>query len=185
MNKLHPGALWLYRWYGLRTFLPILIFLIIFFIASIPSLVFGKIILAVFGLFGFIALLVLLGIIEVYARMSYNCFLYEVTHEGVKIEQGIIWKKFTSIPYERVQNVDIQRGIIARIFGFSTVQIETAGSSGLGHRGGFYVKFGNRGNRQYKSEGYLPAINVLHAEEIRAFVMKQIKHRHVKHSGGL
>ena len=108
--------------------------------------------------------------------MSYTRWFYEFTHDGIKIEHGIIWKKYTSIPYERVQNVDINRGIIARIFGFSTVEIETAGQSGMGGAYGF--RFGRRGRGQYKSEGHLPAIDMNDAEKIREFVMKKIKQVH-------
>ncbi len=183
MNTLHPGARWLYRWYGFGMFFPILFFIFFLIIGSISSTGAGELITLAFGLFGIIVFIILLGIIEIYARMSYNRFFYEITKEGVKIEQGIIWKKYTSIPYERVQNVDIQRGIIARLFGFSTVQIETAGRSGYGSQGGFYLRLGHRGNRQYKSEGYLPAIDTAQAEEMRTFIMKQIKHRHAPRQG--
>jgi len=184
MNTLNPGARWLYRWYGLCMFLPILIFIFIFSLAGIPASAQGGLIFLLVGaVSGFIALIFILIIIEIYARMSYNRFLYEITNEGIKIEQGIIWKKYTSIPYERVQNVGIERGIIARLFGFSTIQIETAGQSGYGSQGGLYLRFGHRRNRQYKSEGYLPAINTAQAEEMRAFIMKQIKHRHAPRQG--
>ncbi|MBS3099553.1 PH domain-containing protein [Candidatus Pacearchaeota archaeon] len=127
----------------------------------------------------YILFIIIVG--EIYARMSYSRYLYEITHDAVKLEHGIIWKKYTSIPYERVQNVDIKRGIIARMFGFSTVEIETAGQSGMGAHYGF--RFGRRGNRQYKSEGHLPAIDVDGAEKIREFVMKKIKHVHKDSSG--
>jgi len=116
-----------------------------------------------------IVLVIIIG--EIYARMSYNRWLYEFTHEGLKIEHGIIWKKYTSIPYERVQNVDIRRGILARMLGFSTVEIETAGQSGVSS-----YRYGR--SRQYKSEGHLPAIDIIGAEKIREFVMKKIKQVH-------
>ena len=98
---------------------------------------------------------------EIYARMSYNRYLYEITHDAVKVEMGIIWKKYTSIPYERVQNVDITRGIIARMIGFSTVNIQTAGY----------------GVQNVRSEGYIPAVSVENAEKIRNFLMKKISKR--------
>ncbi len=181
MNNLHPGVRWLYRLkaYGslviVSLFVTVYLFQIFKFISG-GSLGIGLAI-AILFYFSFI-----IALSEIYARMSYNRFLYEITNEGIKIEQGIIWKKYTSIPYERVQNVDIQRGIIARMLGFSTVQIETAGQSGMNSHYGF--KFGNR-NREYKSEGYLPAIDSVGAEEMRAFIMKQIKHRHATRSGGV
>ena len=174
MNNLHSGGRWLFR---VRAYYPLFIigiiitvwsFQILKFIAG-ESLVLGLIIALVFYI------LFVIVVAEIYARMSYNKYLYEITHDGIKKESGIIWKKYTSIPYERVQNVDIQRGIIARIFGFSALQIETAGQSGMGQYG---FKFGRRGNRRYESEGYLPAIDTTEAEKIREFIMKKIKQTH-------
>ena len=105
--------------------------------------------------------------------MTYNHYLYDIAHEGIKIEHGIIVKKYTSIPYERVQNVDIHRGIIARMFNFSTVEIETAGQSGFaGYR------YRRRGYRRYRSEGHLPAIDIKSAEKIRELIMNKIKYVH-------
>jgi len=113
-------------------------------------------------------------IVMLCVQMSYNRWFYEFTDGGLRLERGIIWKKYTSIPYERVQNVDIKRGIIARMFGFSTVEIETAGQSGWG---GGYSRYG-RGNRRYQSEGHLPAIDINGAEKIREFVMKKVRQTH-------
>ena len=175
MNNLHPGARWLYRLRSYWSLIIIGIFVTVWSFQILKFIAGGSIGVAFVLAVVFYALFVII-IAEIYARMSYNRFLYEVTNEGIKIEQGIIWKKYTSIPYERVQNVDIQRGIIARMFGFSTVQIETAGQSGIGNQYGF--RFGRRGYRQYKSEGYLPAIDIAGAEQIRTFVVKKIKQTH-------
>jgi len=174
MKNLHPGARWQYR---LRAYWPLLLLGI--FVTSwtlqILKFIAGWSFEAVLVLAVIFYILFVTIIAEIYARMSYNRFLYEVTDEGIKIEQGVISKKYTSIPYERVQNVDIHRGIIARIFGFSTLQIETAGQSG--------IRFGRRGNRQYKSEGYIPAVGIDEAEPIRTFVMKKIKQTNRELSG--
>ncbi|MEK6890549.1 MAG: PH domain-containing protein [Nanoarchaeota archaeon] len=179
MNNLHPGGRWIYR---VRAYYSLFIICIIIAVWSFQIFrLFGgdSISMAVVTAIIFYILFVVV-VAEIYARMSYNRFLYEINNDEIKIEQGIIWKKYSSIPYERVQNVDIQRGIIARMFGFSTVQIETAGQSGFGGQHG--IRFGRGGNRQYKSEGYLPAIDVNGTEKIRAFVMKKIKQTH-KDSG--
>lgn len=173
MNQLHPGARWLFRLRAYSRFgglFFIFIYIMIVFAGS-GSYFADSIILAFFSAL-LLAILFVLIIGEIYARMSYNRYLYEITPEYVKLEHGIIWKKYTSIPYERIQNVDIRRGIIARMFGFSTVEIETAGQSGMG------AYYGRRGHRQYQSEGHLPAIEIEGAEKIREFVMKKIKHLH-------
>ena len=189
MNQLHPGARWIFRLNSYSRF-GFIFFILMYFliISSLDSsrysvfrLIFGDsfVLNTIIGLLISFVFVLIIG--EIYARISYNRWFYEITHDGVKIEQGIIWKKYTSIPYERVQNVDIRRGILARMFGFSTVEIETAGQSGMGAHYGF--RFGRRGNRQYKSEGHLPAIDVNEAEKIREFVMKKIKHVHKNRQG--
>lgn len=180
MNQLHPGARWIFR---LQAYYPLIFIVIsitiwsfqIFTLHAGGSIGIGFVIAVLFYI------LFVIIVAEIYARMSYTRWLYEITHDGVKIEHGIIWKKYTSIPYERVQNVDIKRGIIARLFGFSTVEIETAGQSGMGAYG---FRFGRRGYRRYKSEGHLPAIDINGAEKIREFLMKKIKQVH-KSSQGL
>src|SRR3989344_8308114 len=178
-SKLHPGARWIFRF---RAYW-VLLFLSIFFTFGIIRAVFGILQTKdIAGLFLTGFLIYILSIFffgEIYARMSYNRWLYEFTHEGLKIEHGIIWKKYTSIPYERVQNVDIRRGILARLFNFSTLEIETAGQSGMAG----YYRFRRRGYKRYKSEGHLPAVDISEAEKIREFVMKMVRHTHKDNSG--
>ncbi len=107
---------------------------------------------------------VLIILIEIWIRLSYNRWFYEFTNDNLKIERGVILKRYSNVPYERVQNIDIRRGIIARMFGFSSVIIQTAGYSYGGARG-------------FGSEGYIPAVSKEEAEKIRDFVMKKISKR--------
>ena len=104
---------------------------------------------------------------EIYAQLAYNNFSYELMPEGLRINRGIIMKKYSSIPFERIQNIDLKRGIVARIIGFTTVEIHTAGYSGVVY---------SRGRSQVpRAEGYLPALSVIKAEELRTYLMKKIK----------
>lgn len=184
MNQLHPGARWLFRLNAYSRFGFIFFLLIYLFIVSslnssrysFLKMFFGNSIASAFLLALLFSIILILIIGEIYSRMSYNRWFYEITHEGIKLEHGIIWKKYTSIPYERIQNVDIRRGIIARMAGFSSVEIETAGQSG-------WSGYHGRSRRRYHSEGYLPAIDVSGAEKIREFVMKKIKHAHKTEQG--
>jgi membrane protein YdbS with pleckstrin-like domain len=156
MERLHPGARWQFRFSGFFVVFIIVLILasnLIRFLSSFDSLIKG-----VFIFLGVFLVLYIL-IIEIYARMSYSRFLYEFGPSTLKIERGIIWKKFSNIPYGRVQNVDIQRGLIARMFGFSTVNIHTAGYSSGSSAG---------------SEGRLPAVAPKKSEEIRDFLMNKI-----------
>lgn len=167
MNKLHPGTRWIFRFRIYLALLPLLIFLII--ISTFASY-FTKTLI-------FLYFWILFAIIfaEIFARMSYNRYFYEVNNKGIKIEKGIIWKKYTSIPFERVQNVDTKRGIFARIFGFSTIDIETAGQSNPhGPYMGMRIRIGNRNYQRYESEGHIPGIPIDEAEKIRDFILKKI-----------
>jgi len=139
-----------------------MIFLSFFFTFWIFSFLFdslGDLNFIPFWITVYIGLIIVVG--EMYARMAYNRWFYEFTPDQLRFERGIIWKKYTNIPYERIQNVDITRGIIARILGFSTVNIQTAGFSYTPNRNAF-------------AEGYIPAVSVEEAEKIREFVIKKV-----------
>ncbi|MBU0957208.1 MAG: PH domain-containing protein [Nanoarchaeota archaeon] len=168
-HKLHPGAKWLFRIKGyfgaffLMIFFSWFMFPLIAIISKVGGGGSSQIVTAVLlGMLFYIILIILIA--EIYARMSYNRWFYEFTSDSLRLERGIIWKRYSNVPYERVQNVDIYRGILARMIGFSSVMIQTAGYSYHPRGGGM-------------SEGYLPAINPKHAEEIREFLMKKISHR--------
>ncbi len=165
-RQLHPGAKWQFRINGyfgafiLAIFLSWMVVPMSSVILRLSGTSIGVIFTAVLiGGIGFVAFVIIVS--EVYARMAYNRWFYEFTDEQLRIERGIIWKRYSNIPYERVQNVDITRGIIARMLGFSTVMIQTAGFS-YTPKGGVH------------SEGYIPAVPIAEAEHIREFVMKKI-----------
>ncbi len=109
----------------------------------------------------YILAVIILG--EIYARMAYNRWFYEFTPNQLRLERGIIWKRYSNVAYERIQNVDITRGVIARIIGFSTVNIQTAGYSAPSGK-----------SFTAHAEGYIPAVSIKEAEQIREFVIKKI-----------
>ncbi|MEX2017294.1 MAG: PH domain-containing protein [Candidatus Pacearchaeota archaeon] len=173
MEKLHPGAKWIFRIGAYFTLIFLGIFLGIWVFPVF--LVLSELMLEAnegsnnfysFLTYIFVYLIFLFVIGEIYARMAYNRWFYEFTKTGLKLERGIIWKKYSNIPYERIQNIDITRGILARILGFSTLNIQTAGYSGPSSRG----SFGGHG----MSEGHIPAVSKEAAEKIREFVMHRI-----------
>ncbi len=167
MEKLHPGAKWSFRISG---YVGAIIFLIFFgsflgpILAAILAAIFGADSLGAIIVIGLILFVLFAAAViilaEVYARMAYNRWFYEFTQTNLKIEQGVIFKRYSNVPYQRVQNVDIHRGILARMLGFSSVMIQTAGFSGAG-----------------RAEGYIPAVSPEGAEKIRDFLMKKITKR--------
>jgi putative membrane protein len=171
MKKLHSGVKWSFRITGYFVMLflsfilgwligPASIFLTQIFLGISLKTIIVQVVIAVVAYIIFSII-----VIEIYARMAYNRWFYEFTDSQLRLERGIIWKRYSNIPYERVQNVDITRGIIARLCGFSTVNIQTAGFS-------YNSKGGGIG-----SEGYIPAVSVAEAEHIREFLMKKISKR--------
>ncbi len=160
MKQLHSGAIWAFRLRAYSVMIFISFFITIWAFGIFASFYDGMITSFV-GSYIIVYLAIILIVGEIYARMAYNRWFYEFTPNQLRFERGIIWKKYTNIPYERIQNVDITRGIIARILGFSTVNIQTAGFSSAPSRNAF-------------SEGYIPAVSIQEAEKIREFVIKKV-----------
>jgi len=156
MKQLDPKAVWL------------------FFLGSIWRLLFYIIILSIFWTsvfignrnnittdpsFGFLnwswlVFLAFLVFCWIVAKLTYKFYKYELREDSFRKEHGIIWKKYVSIPYDRIQNVDIYRGVFARLLGLSDIQIQTAGGITAGSYGAF-------------SEGRLLGLSREVAEQLR------------------
>ena len=116
------------------------------------------------GAFVFYALfLIVVG--AVWSKLSYHYYRYELTEDGFRKESGVISKKYVTIPYERIQNVDIYRGLIARILGLSDLNIQTAGASAVVTRKGGAMSAG--------AEGRLPGVSKEDAELLRDELVKR------------
>src|SRR3989344_5798810 len=161
MKQLDPKAVWFFFIsFVLRSFIPI-IFLSIWgsaFLDSFDDLNNGS----EFS-FGFLSWLwviipAFLVLCFVWAKLTYRFYRYELTDAGFRKELGVIYKKYVTIPYDRIQNVDIYRGILARILGLSDLNIQTAGMSAT--ISGYGVSGGG-------SEGRLPALSRETAEQLR------------------
>lgn len=166
MQQLHPRAVWLFFFGSIGKFIPVGffgIFALIIFISTIVSFSLEGTLLQSFSpvLFMIGFLLLILSFSYLIAKLSYRYWRYEIGEYAVKIEKGIIWKKYISIPYDRIQNVDIYRGILDRLLGLSDLQIQTAGYSG-----GRY----GRG-----SEGRLPGLDPKIAEALREDLVKRLQ----------
>ena len=161
MERLHKGVKWKFRFESYLSMVFLYVFFIFSFLSNQFIRGFSGIALISVGFFA-----VYIVITEIVVHLIYINWGYEFTQDSLKIEKGVIVKKYKSIPYERVQNVDLTRGIIARIVGFSTVDIQTAGYSAYNvHRG------------RPVSEGHLPAVSMEGAERIREFLMAKISGR--------
>lgn len=80
-------------------------------------------------------------------------FQYRVGQDEIRIDSGVISRRHRSIPFDRIQDVDITQGPLARLLGLAEVKFETGAGDG-----------------RRPEEGALHAIALARAEEIRALV---------------
>jgi putative membrane protein len=80
-------------------------------------------------------------------------FEFRVGISEIRIASGILSRTHRSIPFDRIQDVDITQGPIARALGLAKVKFETGGGAGGG-----------------EDEGVLQAIPLQRAEELRTLV---------------
>ena len=107
-----------------------------------------------------LGLVVLISVLLwLWALGTHHFFRYELRNEGLRKESGIIWKTYSTIPYSRIQNIDIKRGLFDRIFGLSRLLVQTAGS----------------GNPHYGyAEGIFPGLTAETAEKLRDDIIKRV-----------
>ncbi|MBU3934816.1 PH domain-containing protein [Patescibacteria group bacterium] len=179
MQKLHPKAVWLFFFKFLLRGLIILIFAgvwlvslsstIISALMGVKNQTIGEAVGLYLGVYlaaSIIILILYVVLCWVWAKLSYRYYGYSLEDNAFKKESGVIWKKYISIPYERIQNVDIYRGVFARILSLSDLQIQTAGYS---------ASYGRRGISGAGAEGYLPGLDRESAEKLREELIQRAK----------
>lgn len=82
--------------------------------------------------------------------LAWRRFRYGLTPAEIVIESGILHRNRRSIPFDRIQDVDIERTFLARMFGLAKVRIET-GAGG-------------------KDEGLLDSVSLAEAHRLRETV---------------
>lgn len=172
MKQLDPKFIWLYFVSSSLGLIGLFLFLSFFFFPFliIPSFfVLGNEVEATSFIIGsgfafiFFILAIVLILNFIWAKLTYKYYRYELREDGFRKEHGVIWKKYVTIPYERIQNVDIYRGLLARIFGLSDLNIQTAGmSTTVGSYGG-------------GAEGRLPGLSPEVAEKLRDELIKRAR----------
>ncbi len=61
--------------------------------------------------------------------LAWRRFTYRVEDGELRLEHGIIQRQKRFIPRERIQSIDLEEGILHRVFGVVRVRIETAGGT--------------------------------------------------------
>lgn len=153
MKKLHPNAKALFFVTSFLSILPLIV-IVVFAIIGIEFEIGGS------GAFAGTTLLIMFFVVAllslIIAHLTYENYGYELQKDRIYIQRGILWKRYVSIPYDRVQNVDVLRGPLARLFELSDLQIQTAGAVAL------------------VMEGRIPGISVEDADEVRDRILDRV-----------
>ncbi len=159
MKQLDPKAVWLFFLGSFFQFAYTIILIAFFwFMFNAEDENTWSAALSNIGLYVVGILIVAAVLAFVWAKLTYHFYRYEITDAGFRKESGVIWKRYVTIPYTRIQNVDIYRGIIARILGLSDLHIQTAGAS---------ASMGRYGAMGVGSEGRLMGLSKADAEVLR------------------
>jgi uncharacterized membrane protein YdbT with pleckstrin-like domain len=171
-QQLSQKSVWLFfssfvlRWFIVTVYLSFIGFIFLSKLASQSgALFFSDFFAWLWFVFVFITP-IFLAVCYIWAKLSYQFYQYELTEDGFKKESGVIYKKYVTIPYDRIQNVDIYRGILARFLGLSDLQIQTAGYSAVTTRYGISAA---------GAEGRLPGLSMEIAEQLRDEVIRRSK----------
>ncbi len=63
--------------------------------------------------------------------ISYVVVRFGIVNGTLLVRRGGIWRQERTIPLERIQNVRITQGLLERVLGIATLQVETASGSGV------------------------------------------------------
>jgi putative membrane protein len=89
-------------------------------------------------------------IAAVFRYIAWLRFTYGIAGDALVIESGLLARNRRTIPFDRVQDVDIEQQLLARVFGLAKVKLETGGSG--------------------KNEAALDSVSVAEAERLRGVI---------------
>jgi uncharacterized membrane protein YdbT with pleckstrin-like domain len=107
----------------------------------------------------------IIGIISsIYARLLLKSYHYELLENGFRQEWGVFEIESVTIPYNRIQSVDIKRSIMQRLLGIASVIIHTAGVGVIKTKGGL---------SSFSIYGVVPGIALDDAQQLRDELIKR------------
>ncbi|MBI2233348.1 MAG: PH domain-containing protein [Candidatus Aenigmarchaeota archaeon] len=162
MSKLHPKSFYLFWWSYFWAFFFIFIFLAGFIGIAVLAMTQS---LGAFFVYAIFVMLLAVAVSGVWSKLMYESYSYELSKMSLNVKWGVLRKHSATIPYSRIQNIDVNRGIMARLLGLGELWIQTAGVSTA------FTKFG----ALRFSEGIIPGLEPKEAEKLRTTLLKRIK----------
>jgi putative membrane protein len=134
--------------------------LVLRFVTSLPALVFILLPVIMGGADAVtwfnLSVAILYGIVVLpWIAVFYIRFRYWITDREVIIHSGVLTRRRRNIPIERIQNIDIEQGLLSRMLGTAKVAIYTAGGS--------------------QAEGVLEFVLLSDAQDIRSVIREKQK----------
>ena len=74
--------------------------------------------------------LAVIALIIFFSWLSWRFHSYRITGEAVESRSGILFRQHRRAPLERIQSVNLQRPLLARMLGLTEVEVQTAGQGG-------------------------------------------------------
>lgn len=99
------------------------------------------------------AILLFLAVGLIVAWLKWLRFTWRVDDDGIAIDSGIISRNSRDIPFDRIQDVAIEQGLLARMIGIATVSFDTGSAEADG-----------------KEEGKLSGIAMADAQALRSHI---------------
>ncbi|PCI32387.1 MAG: hypothetical protein COB60_09565 [Flavobacteriaceae bacterium] len=72
----------------------------------------------------FIFLLIFLGLVLGFSKRK-----YAIREQDISYKKGVIWASITTVPFCRIQHVELNEGPVSRFFNLAGISIYTAGDS--------------------------------------------------------
>jgi membrane protein YdbS with pleckstrin-like domain len=121
MQMLDPRVVWLWRAQAALQALASLAVIL-------PVLYAVNRVFSLTPLLGLGSLLLLAQIVWIFLgpALAWRRFRYELREHDLYVEQGVIFRQRTSVPYARIQHVDASQGPVERIFGLEEVTVFSA-----------------------------------------------------------
>ena len=98
-------------------------------------------------------------------RRYYNSVSFRLTRDEVVVEHGVWWRMKHTVPYARVMSVDIMQGPLSRKLGIATVDVYTAGYTG--------VAGGSGGPGKRRAEASI--IHISNCAEVRENILSTVR----------
>jgi putative membrane protein len=133
-HRLHPATLWINIVGGIFAFFWVGIVLLMSFFPAVAE----------DGLPGFVILLALVGVFVVFVLailgtwLGYRNTEFRLTDEVFELRKGVLNKSNRQVRFDRLQSVNLNRPVFARIFNLTDVE-----TSGAGDKAGFSLKYLN------------------------------------------